>query len=53
MPKKYEAIKKAGLKAGKSTAEAERIAAATYNKNRRPGSKPVGNRAAQRKKHAI
>lgn len=41
MPKQYEAIK-AKLKAeGKSDKEAKRIAAATYNKNRKRGQKPV------------
>ena len=32
MPKQYEEIKKALLRAGKSLREAKRIAAATYNK---------------------
>ena len=41
MPLKYEKIKESELKAGKSKKVAERIAAATYNKERKPGEPPV------------
>lgn len=41
MPAQYDAIKKSEMKSGKSKKEAERIAAATYNKNRPKGAKPV------------
>lgn len=41
MPKKYEKIKAALKRRGKSDKEAKRIAAATYNKHRKPGQKPV------------
>lgn len=41
MPKKYEKIKASCKKSGKSDAKCKQIAAATYNKQRRPGQKPV------------
>ena len=41
MPMQYERIKESEKKAGKSDAEAKRIAAATYNKNRPKGAPPV------------
>lgn len=41
MPKKYEDIKEQYMKQGKTEKEAERIAAMTYNSQRRPGEKPV------------
>jgi hypothetical protein len=41
VPAQYDAIKKSELKSGASLKTAERIAAATYNKNRKPGSSPV------------
>lgn len=41
MPKAYEKIKASILKQGKSLKTAKRIAAATYNKQRRPGQRPV------------
>jgi hypothetical protein len=41
MPKKYEQIRNALLKAGKPLAAAKGEAAAIYNKNRKPGQKPV------------
>ena len=41
MPAKYEAIRDALLKKGKSEKEAKRIAAATFNKYRKKGQKPV------------
>lgn len=46
MPKKYEEIKKSYKKAGKSDEEAKKLAAMTYNKQRKRGQKPV-----TRKKH--
>jgi len=42
VPKQYEAIKASELSRGKPKAEAERIAAATYNKNRPKGAVPMG-----------
>ncbi len=42
MPAMYEAILRYLLKKGKSKKEAQRIAAATYNKRRKKGSPPVG-----------
>jgi hypothetical protein len=50
MPKQYEEIKKSELKSGKDLKTAERIAAATYNKNRKPGSTPMGPNYEQRVK---
>lgn len=41
MPAKYEAIRDSLIKQGKSVREAKRIAAATYNKYRKKGQKPV------------
>lgn len=41
MPEKYLKIKKALMKQGKPVQKAEQIAAATYNKQRKPGQKPV------------
>jgi len=41
MPKRYEKIRAALKKRGKSWKAAKRVAAATYNKTRRPGQKPV------------
>lgn len=37
MPKRYEAIRDSLKKRGKSAKEAKRIAAATYNKTKKPG----------------
>lgn len=42
MPAQYEAIKSQQMKAGKPKAEAQRIAAATFNKNRPKGAVPMG-----------
>ena len=42
MPAKYEAIKKSELKSGKPLKEAEKIAAATFNKQRPKGATPMG-----------
>ena len=44
MPKKYERIRDSLKRRGKSDKEAKRIAAATYNKQRKPGQKPVTNK---------
>lgn len=41
MPKQYERIRDSLKKSGKSDKEAKRIAAATFNKNRKLGQKPV------------
>jgi hypothetical protein len=41
MPAKYEAIRDALIKSGKPVQTAKRIAAATYNKERKPGQAPV------------
>jgi len=40
-PEKYEKIRDSLKSQGKSDAEAKKIAAATYNKERKPGTKPV------------
>lgn len=45
MPRKYEAIRDALKAQGKSDAKAKQIAAATYNKERNPGTKPVTRKA--------
>ena len=42
MPAQYEAIKASLMKSGKGKVEAERIAAATYNKDRPRGATPMG-----------
>lgn len=41
MPAKYEHIRDAYLKAGKSEAEAKKLGAMTYNAQRKPGVRPV------------
>lgn len=41
MPEKYKRIKASYLKAGKSKKEASKLAAMTYNKERKKGQKPV------------
>lgn len=41
MPAKYEKIKESLKRQGKSDKTAKRIAAATYNKQRKPGQAPV------------
>lgn len=41
MPEKYLKMKRSLLNQGKPVKTAERIAAATYNKQRKPGQKPV------------
>lgn len=43
-PAKYEAIRDNLMAHGKSSKEAKRIAAATYNKQRKPGQAPVTGR---------
>ena len=47
MPAKYEKIRDSLKRKGRSDKEAKRIAAATYNKQRKPGQAPV-----TRAKHA-
>lgn len=49
MPKKYEAIRDSEERRGKSPKVARRIAAATYNKQRKPGQRPVTGRSDRRK----
>lgn len=41
MPERYLKIKKSLVKQGKPTKEAQKVAAATYNKTRKPGEPPV------------
>lgn len=52
MPRQYEDIKSSELSSGKSKEEAERIAAATYNKHRKPGSPAMGPNWESRAKKA-
>ena len=44
MPAKYEAIRDSLLASGKPAKTAKRIAAATFNKERKPGQAPVTGR---------
>ena len=48
MPAKYEKIKASELKSGKPLKDAERIAAATFNKQRPKGAVPMGPNYEQR-----
>ena len=41
MPKKYEKIRDRIIKQGRAERTAKRIAAATYNKQRKSGQRPV------------
>lgn len=41
MPAKYEAIRDKEIERGRTRQEAERVAAAIFNKQRKPGQKPV------------
>lgn len=41
MPARYLSIKESLMKQGKSEDEAQRIAAAAYNKTRKPGEEPL------------
>jgi hypothetical protein len=50
MPKQYEAIKENLLAKGEKKEVAQRIAAATYNKNRPKGATPMGPNYEQRVK---
>lgn len=50
MPEKYLKVKKALMSRGQSKPEAERMAAAIYNSQRKPGQKPVGPGYEKRKK---
>jgi hypothetical protein len=43
MPKAYEAQRDAMMRRGHSESEAKRVAAATFNKNRKPSQRPVTN----------
>ena len=45
MPKAYTKMRDALKRRGKSDKTAKRIAAATYNKRRKPGQKPVTRKA--------
>lgn len=49
MPKKYEAIRDWYEHRGKSPKVAKHIAAATYNKQRKPGQRPLTGRSDKRK----
>jgi len=42
MPPKYERIKESYLRRGKSLKVAKKLAAMTFNAQRKPGEKPVG-----------
>lgn len=44
MPRRYEKIRDSLEAQGKSPKEAKRIAAATFNKTRKPGEAPVTGR---------
>ena len=48
--RQYEKIKQSALKRGRSTATAERIAAATTNKTRRQKGETKGGRKGSRKR---
>lgn len=48
MPEKYMKIKSSLKRAGKSDATAKKIAAATYNKERKSGQRPVTPGAYER-----
>lgn len=50
MPEAYEKMRDALRAKGKGPAEAAAIAAATYNKHRKPGSTPMGPNYEQRKR---
>lgn len=44
MPKRYEAIRDQLVQSGKGYDEAQRIAAATYNKTRKPSEPSISNK---------
>ena len=50
MPARYDAIKRSLLDEGKSTDTAKRIAAATYEKTRKPGEEHIQTVAAREKR---
>lgn len=51
MPRRYEAMRDDLIRRGKPEKEAKQIAAATYNKTRKPGQRPVTrNKAGHRTK---
>lgn len=50
MPKKYEEIRDSLKRRGASDTEAKRIAAATYNKQRKPGQRPVTGKHKKEKR---
>lgn len=50
MPEKYEKIRDSLKRKGKSDQAAKRIAAATYNKQRKPGQKPVTRKHTTQKR---
>lgn len=41
MPKRYEKIRDAYIRSGKSAKQAKKLAAMTYNAQRKPGQAPV------------
>ncbi len=49
MPKRYEAIRDSLVKSGKGYDEAQRIAAATYNKTKKPGESKLSSKHSARK----
>jgi len=50
MPARYTAIKKALLKSGKPAKTAKRIAAATYEKTKKPGEPHIQTVAARERR---
>ena len=48
MPAKYEAIRDSYVSAGKPLSLAKKLAAMTYNAQRKPGQAPVSGRAEGR-----
>ncbi len=53
IPAQYEHIRDSYLKAGKSPAEAKKLAAMTYNAHRKPGVKPVTGKSEAPKKPGV
>lgn len=53
MPKEYEAMRNSLLSRGKSSQEAKRIAAATYNKRHPDNANPWAHEKKRRLDHAM
>ena len=51
MPREYEQIRSSYVARGKSYDEAQSIAAATYNKRRKPGQAPVTGHHSKKRAH--